>query len=182
MRQRRMLGAAVLGLVALAVVGCGAGQITQTDSQEAAVNGAVAETGDILVRDAELVYPEVAEREGPSVYPVGSDAEVKMALVNQSLTSDELVSARSDDAQRVAVKGETVIPGDTALTIAPTRPNLDRLLHAEMTVEGLTREVRPGQTIKVVLDFRRAGSVTVDLPIAAPAEPREEGPEPEPEH
>ncbi|PRX50475.1 hypothetical protein B0I33_102597 [Prauserella shujinwangii] len=175
MTQRRRVGAAAFGCAAAVVLaGCSAGQITQTDTMEAAVNGAMATADSITVRDAELLYPEDASQEGASYYPAGSDAEAEMVITNQGLTDDQLVSARSQFAQQVVIDGERTIPGQGALTISPVETELDSHLHAEMTLQGLTYGLRPGETIQVTLVFREAGSVTLDMPIAAPAHPREE--------
>lgn len=184
MTQRRTSRTAVLGLAicAAAVAGCGAGQVTQTSTQEAAVNGAMAETGELRVRDAEIAYPEEPDNAGASVYPAGSDAEVTMMISNQGITADELVGARSDGAQQVRIEGDRVIPGDNALRIAPQPSPVEALQHAEMTLQGLTRQLRPGLTIKVTLDFRKAESVTVDLPVAAPGAPREDHDQGEQDH
>ena len=58
---------AVLG--ALALAGCGAGQITQTDTQVPAVVGANAGVGAIVVRDAYIEFGEQAQ--GANIYPRG---------------------------------------------------------------------------------------------------------------
>ena len=60
--RRRVLtrfAPAVAGLgIAALLVGCGAGQITQTDTQQSAVNGASGQVGAIAIRDAELQAPD----------------------------------------------------------------------------------------------------------------------------
>ncbi|MFF5990842.1 copper chaperone PCu(A)C [Prauserella flavalba] len=173
--KRRMLGSAVLGLgTALLVAGCGAGQITQTDTQAAAINGASAEVKDIAIRNAELAYPEDVQ---PAAYLEGSDAEVLMSIVNRSGRNDELVSVSSDAATNVSVQGDRAVPAGTALAIGPNEPGAGKQLHGEIVLEGLKREIRPGQTVIATLTFRDAGPVDVELPVMAPSEPRvaEEG-------
>ncbi|MBK1785245.1 copper chaperone PCu(A)C [Prauserella sp. ASG 168] len=164
-----MLGS-VIGLgAALLIAGCGAGQITQTDRQVAAIDGASVDVRDIAIRNAELAFPGDVQ---PPAYLQGSDAEVLMSIVNRSGTNDELVSIESDEAANVSVQGDREVPAGTALNVGPTEPGAGRQLHAQVTLEGLTREVRPGQTVKVTLTFRDAGDASVELPIKAPAEPR----------
>lgn len=173
--KRRMLGATVFGLgAALLVAGCGAGQHTQTDSQQAAINGAAAQVKDIAVRDAELAYPEGTE---PAAYDVGTDADAMLSIVNQGETSDQLVSAQSPSAQKVTISGDRAVPFGKSLAIGPGEPSTDTGLHGSIVLEGLTKQVRPGQTAELTLTFRDAGRVTVELPVAAPEEPRvpEEG-------
>ncbi|MCW2631931.1 MAG: hypothetical protein JWR88_893, partial [Pseudonocardia sp.] len=67
-------GVAFLGGV-LALTGCSAGQITQTSSQVAGVNGVSARVGSIVVRDAQIEFAG-APGDG-SAYPRGSDAPLK---------------------------------------------------------------------------------------------------------
>ncbi|MEU3272799.1 copper chaperone PCu(A)C [Saccharomonospora sp. NPDC006951] len=170
--KRRMLGAAAFGLgAALLVTGCGAGQITQTDTQVAAVNGAEAQVGTMAIRNAELAYPTGGE---PAVHTEGSDADVLMSIVNQAGEDDQLVSASSESADNVEIGGERGIPGATTLAISPTAPENGNQLHGTITLQGLKQEVRPGQNLVITLTFREAGEVRVDLPVMAPTEPREE--------
>ncbi|MFD2398469.1 copper chaperone PCu(A)C [Prauserella oleivorans] len=165
-----MLGSAVLGLgAALLVTGCGAGQITQTDTQVAAINGASGQTGTIAVRNAELAYPEGVQ---PAAYLRGTDAEVLMSIVNQGGRADQLVSARSDAATNITIRGTRTVPAGAALAIGPTEPTAGRQLHGEMVFQGLTREVRPGQTVSTTLTFRDAGQVRLEIPIQVPEEAR----------
>ncbi|PXY31121.1 hypothetical protein BAY60_01530 [Prauserella muralis] len=166
-----MLGAAVLGLgAALFLTGCGAGQITQTDTQAAAINGANAQSGNIAIRDAELAYPEGTQ---PAAYVQGANAEVMLSIVNQGGTNDQLVSVSSPAASGVSVTGDRAVPADSTLVVGPAAPGLDNRLHAEIVLEGLKRQVRPGQTVDATFTFRDAGPVEVELPISAPDEPRE---------
>ncbi|WP_424184020.1 hypothetical protein ACOBQX_18970 [Actinokineospora sp. G85] len=58
---RLRLAPAAVGLAAaLALAGCSAGQITQTDSQLPAVNGTQATQGTVALRDVKLAYPGAA--------------------------------------------------------------------------------------------------------------------------
>ncbi|WP_232622166.1 hypothetical protein [Rhodococcus rhodochrous] len=61
--HRRACSLIVLASTALLLVACGAGQITQTDTQQAAINGTNAALGDLLLRN---VYFE-AEPTDPAV-------------------------------------------------------------------------------------------------------------------
>ncbi|GDY30824.1 hypothetical protein [Gandjariella thermophila] len=110
--RRRLVPAALgFGLV-LALAGCGAGQITQTDTQVAAVNGVSGQAGRIGVRDAQLVFPPSAAR----YYPKGSDAALVTTIVNDGSSGDRLVSVSSPAASSVNLQGSTVLPAAFALT------------------------------------------------------------------
>ena len=117
------IGAAVLGAVALA--GCGSGQIAQTSEQVAAVGGVNGGSGSVLVRDAQIEFGEKIE--GANVYARGADAPLKMSIVNTGPDGDRLVSATSPAAESVTVTGDTEVPGGQVLAVegepaAPRRP------------------------------------------------------------
>jgi hypothetical protein len=225
-QKRRALGSVVLGLGAvLALAGCGAGQITQTDTQEPAVNGAFAQAGEIMLLDAALYFPPAQPGNEPGsevyYYPAGSDAPLNLRIVNVSGQADELVDVTSDAATSVSVQGSRQIPGGAALVVgspveaaepgqqsssatpseSPSAPSssadasdsgasesnqpaenpatvpppgqggknsADTVGKAEIVLQGLTRDLRPGQLLDVTFTFRNAGPVTVEVPITAP--------------
>ncbi|WP_024875362.1 copper chaperone PCu(A)C [Saccharomonospora piscinae] len=206
--KRRMVGSmvgsagpAVVAVgAALLVAGCGAGQITQTDTQVATINGTSVGVGTIAIRNAEIDYPEASqgqsqqsqqaqqeheaeEAEGlaPAVYPVNSDAEISMWIVNEGYEGDELVSARSDIASNMAIEGSRSVPAQRTLVLNPASGELstDEPTRGQLTLEGLKRQLRPGQLVQLTLTFRDAGSVTFDVPVTAPDDPRSNPNEPE---
>ncbi|WP_170161331.1 copper chaperone PCu(A)C [Amycolatopsis palatopharyngis] len=120
----RKMSSVVAGLGAvLFIAGCGAGQITQTDSQEAAINGAKADVGKIAVRDAELAFPEpvpgATTDSGQPVryFPAGSQIPVELVIVNEGDVDDELLSVTSDAAGSVAVQGDRRIVAGSILAV-----------------------------------------------------------------
>lgn len=226
---------AVLG--ALALAGCGAGQITQTSSQLPAVAGANAGVGAIVVRDAYIEFGEQVQ--GANIYPRGGAAPLKMSIVNTGIQPDRLVSASSPAAASVAITGDAEVPPGRVLLIegapaapAPAAPSASagptpgatptpaasgvpsppgnqiggsgqessRAAAPAPTVEpgpapragtggaeaggsegqvvltGLTDNVRAGLTYPVVLNFEKAGQVTLTVPVGFPSEPREDEP------
>ncbi|WP_089908431.1 hypothetical protein [Lentzea albida] len=100
--------AAGLGLVA---VGCSAGQVTQTDTQVAAVDGASGNAGPIAVRNAMLAFPADGNR-----YREGEDAPLTFVIANTGETPDKLLSIKSDASESEAeVVGAKEIPARFAL-------------------------------------------------------------------
>ena len=177
--KRRMVGSAVVAVgSALLVAGCAAGQITQTDTQVAAINGASTEVGEIAIQNAELAYPEgnasgdSGGAGGAGVYPQNSDAEAVIWLINEGGQDDELVSAETDAAQNVTIGGSRVVPAQRMLVLSPEKEGTGNPNHGQLTLEGLTEQLIPGQMIEITLTFREAGSVTFDMPVAVPEEPR----------
>jgi copper(I)-binding protein len=112
------IGAAAIGAVVLA--GCGAGQITQTDTQVAAVGGANATVGDIAVRNAEFEYDSSAV--GADIYPPGGSAPIQMSIVNFGSDTDRLLAASSPAATSVQISGPTDVPGGQVLVVEGEPP------------------------------------------------------------
>ncbi len=177
--KRRMVGSAVVAVgSALLVAGCAAGQITQTDTQVAAINGASTQVGSIAIQNAEIAYPEGPTGNtsggagGSGVYPPNSDAEAVIWLINEGGEDDELVSARTDAARTVTIEGSRVVPAQRMLVLSPEKQGTNNPNNGQLILEGLTEQLRPGQLVEITLTFREAGPVTFEMPVAVPEEPR----------
>ncbi|MFD4643843.1 hypothetical protein ACFWN2_41495 [Lentzea sp. NPDC058436] len=234
--------AAGLGLVA---VGCSAGQVTQTDTQVAAVDGASGNAGPIAVRNVMLAFPSDGNR-----YHDGEDAPLTFVIANSGETPDKLLSIKSDASEseaevvgskeipaRFALRAEydaskaptktsspsssaassSVVPTSgapssgvtpssgvgtpssssgvgtpssnasgvsstgapssapssaasssgrpTSSSAAPVDPDLE-VLQIRCTLKKLNRDVVAAQTVKVTFLFEKAGSVTLEVPVA----------------
>ncbi|GAA4862411.1 hypothetical protein [Saccharopolyspora cebuensis] len=176
-RRLRLIPAA-LGLGAVvALSGCSAGQITETDTQVAAVNGGSGDVGEIAVRNAEFSFPAAG-----SAYPQGSSAPLEVVIANEG-PDDRLVAVRSPYAANVQVTGEQALPSGTALHAyglhvpGQVRPPEQRAVN--ITVNGFTEQITAGVTIPVTFAFEKAGEVTVQVPIGQDVEPRPEHNSPE---
>ncbi|MEC3982472.1 hypothetical protein [Amycolatopsis sp. H20-H5] len=220
LQNRRVLGAGVLALgAALVLAGCGAGQITQTDSQQPAVNGTYAQVGALVLRDASLRFPADGQ-----AYGVHSNAPIAVTVVNQGAKDDELLSVTSDAATgNATIEGSKVVVASHSLVIGPldaveatgeapvvsatptssapsssesSKPTgtsssssgspsattsvptsssaalPEKVGEAKVVLQDLTRQVWPGQTIKVTFVFRDAGPITFELPVGAPSRGR----------
>lgn len=102
-----LAGLVVVGGLALA--GCGAGQFAQTAQDKPTVDGQMAQIGPIAIRDAALEYPP------GGVYERGTDARLRMTIVNSGVSPDSLVSASSPAATAV-----TISEGGSAATGSAT--------------------------------------------------------------
>ena len=116
-RIRPARAAAVVGALigAVALAGCGAGQVAQTAEQVAAVGGANATVGPIAVRNAEFEFDGPVE--GAFVYPVRGNAPLEMFIVNSGATADRLIAASSPVAESVQISGTTEIPAGRELRV-----------------------------------------------------------------
>jgi copper(I)-binding protein len=180
---------------ALALTGCGAGQIAGTAEQQAAVSGNNTSVGPIAVRDAVIAFGE--EVEGGAVYTSGAAAPLSMTIVNEGTEADTLVSASSPWASSVEISGETRIPAGRSIVVqgetpeltptsgvpssgspsaAPTTPAAEPPSGTQIVLTGLRDDIRAGVSYDVTLVFERAGEVVVQAPVGSTEEPREDEP------
>lgn len=224
--------AAGLGLVA---VGCSAGQVTQTDTQVAAVDGASGNAGPIAVRNVMLAFPPDGNR-----YHEGDAVPMTFVIANTGETPDKLLSIKSDAAEgeaevlggkdippRYALQAEydaskaptkTSAPSSSAhasesshapsssnapsSSVSPTSgapssssvtptsgsvspsssgrpsgsvsptsssaalPDDLEVLQIRCTLKKVNRDIVAAQTIKVTFLFEKAGTVTLEVPMA----------------
>ncbi|MGQ4600133.1 hypothetical protein [Nocardia sp. R6R-6] len=134
-RRRMVPVAAFAAAAAIALSGCGAGQISQTADQVAAVNGNHADVGAISLRNVHIVYPA----EGAAYTNAkGGKAVIALSIINNGETvTDELASITSDlgavkitpaagkpsvqlAPQQTVVAGAQPVKHDTPATAAPT--------------------------------------------------------------
>jgi copper(I)-binding protein len=169
-----LAGGVALGAVLLA--GCGAGQQAQTSEQVAAVGGANADAGNILIRNAEIAYPKSIPSSA-DIYPVGGTAPVEMTIVNQGESADRLVSATSPLGS-VRIEGDGSLPPQRAIVVSPdeSAPKTPGATRIKMEITGLREPIRSGLEYPLVLSFQQAGQVTVPLPVAPPEVPRSDEP------
>jgi copper(I)-binding protein len=163
-RPRRTRAPLVVGalIASVALAGCGAGQITQTSRQVAAVEGANAGAGQIAVRNATIEFDAPAH--GDAVYPAGADAPLHMTIVNAGTEVDRLVAASSPVASSVQVSGVLRIPGGQTLAIEGAPAPLPTPLPAG-GAPGATPAPPPAGT----------PATTLPTPAAPPAEEAEAG-------
>ena len=89
--------------VAAALSGCSAGQVAQTATQQAAVNGTAATVGNITLRNVHLRAAQTSDYVQP-----GSEVELLFVASNESPdTADKLTSITSDFGT-VTLSGDTV--------------------------------------------------------------------------
>jgi copper(I)-binding protein len=98
------------------LTGCGAGQITQTDTQIASIDGANGDVGSMSVRNVTLAFPANAQ----GVYPPGASAALVVTIVNNGLTADTLTGVSSPAVTSATIdgspNGHKDIPGGFSVT------------------------------------------------------------------
>ncbi len=198
--MNRALRAATMGVLVLspiALTACSAGQVTQTATQNRDKVGALAEAGDITLRQVLLEYPD-----GGS-YASGDDVPLIMAIVNGSNEEDTLTGIEGEAFDGVVVTGEatpspavpnspSAAPSSPATPATPTTPSASSRVDipvpggttvfiggddgVSVELAGLTEELTTGQSVELTLTFERAGEITVPALVATPDRvlPREE--------
>ena len=159
---RRSLAAGVLA-GALLLTGCGAGQDAQTYEPRAngdgdSVDGGV---GAIAIRHVSVRAPQIGQE-----YAAGQDALVDLTIINSGTSEDALVGASSPEAASVDIAGAPV-----PLVIAP-RSTAERGYN--LVLRDLREELFTAEYVEITLEFREAGSVTLNVPVSITFEEPEE--------
>jgi copper(I)-binding protein len=100
---------------ALALAGCGAGQITQTSSQASGVGGASANVGQIAIREAAFAF--AGDGKTAAIYQEGSDAPLSMTVVNFGGQVDKLTNVSSPAAESARITGDGTIASGRVLLV-----------------------------------------------------------------
>ncbi len=158
---------------ALVLSGCSAGQVSQTATQEPAINGTSAHAGPIVLRNIHISATQTTAYIEP-----GNEAQLVFVAANTSPdVADKLVSVSSDignvtltGGRELPVNGLLVVgspDGQTALSaIEPADA-------AEATIE-LSKAITNGLTYEFTFEFEKAGKTSVNVPISAGEAPRRE--------
>ncbi|WP_459955258.1 hypothetical protein [Nocardia sp. IFM 10818] len=171
----------------LALSGCSAGQISQTATQVAAVNGNEANVGQVALRDVRILLPQSEQYNNAK----GGSAVLAFSAINLGeFKSDELVSITSElgpvkiggkielGAQQTVVAN---LPDKTGAAAAaeshgdshgaPATPAADQgdpdATPVLVEITGLTKDITPGLTYPVTFNFKENGTVVVNVPVDA---------------
>jgi copper(I)-binding protein len=116
--SRRAIAVAALATgAALALSGCGAGQISQTAGQVPAVNGSAATVGNVALRDVRILLPQSEEYTNAK----GGKSVVAFSAINEgSSKTDQLVSITTDLGQvKITPATPELVPGQTVVAASP---------------------------------------------------------------
>jgi copper(I)-binding protein len=174
-------GLAACGLAAaVALSGCGAGQVSQMATQEPAVNGTSANVGPISLRNVHLRAAQASDYVQP-----GRDAELLFVAVNGSPDVNDKLVAITSDIGTVSLSGDSTTPANGVLVVGKPdgqpQPlaNAGRADSAERTDSAeariaLTKPITNGLTYMFTFDFEKAGETTVAVPVSAGEAPQRE--------
>ena len=173
--MNRALRAATLGVLLLsppALAACSAGQVTQTATQDRDKVGPMAEANGILLRKVLLEYPDSGH------YDRGDDAELQLAIVNNTPEADTLVdiSGEGFDSAEIEPARTTADTASTGGGSAGIEVPPDQTVYVgsqggpTITLTGLADEMTVGRQMEVVFRFENAGELTVFATVATPEE------------
>ncbi|AYF78710.1 hypothetical protein D7D52_04280 [Nocardia yunnanensis] len=194
-RRRAVTVAALAAGAVLALSGCGAGQVSQTATQVAAVNGNSANVGSIALRDVRFLVPPTEEYNNAK----GGKAVLAFSAVNlNDSKADELVAINSDLGQVKLAEKVEIKPSSTVVADKPTAKDAAQAAAVGqqnagenpenksadpaakpilVEVTGLTKDITPGLTYPLTFVFKEGGTVVVNVPVdAGPNNPRQEPP------
>ncbi|BBX34054.1 LpqE protein [Mycolicibacterium mageritense DSM 44476 = CIP 104973] len=168
---RASVGLAACGLAAAALTGCGAGQVSQTATQEPAVNGTNAQAGQVSLRNVHLRAPQQKDYVEP-----GSTVELLFVAVNGSSEADNKLTSITSDVGQVTLSGDSTVPANGVLLVGEPDGQIASVEHAEkadaITAEvTLSKPITNGITYDFTFNFEN-GKTTVAVPISAGNEPR----------
>jgi copper(I)-binding protein len=170
---------AACGLSAAIVLsGCSAGKISQSASQQPAVNGTLAWVGDptsgIALRNVHLRAPQTSDYVRP-----GGDAELLFVAVNESAEKDDRLVSITSSVGTVSLTGNLTVPaGGTLIVGTPDgTPSALDATEGASTVEAsvqLTEPISNGLNYPFTFTFERSGQTELNVPISAGETPRRE--------
>lgn len=171
-------GIGVCGLLAVtALVGCGAGQVSQVATQEPAVNGTTGSINNITLRNVHIQ----AVQTGDALRP-GEDVDLVFTATNLSPDAGDRLLRITSDVGTVTLSGDTALSANGLLEVgAPDGIEafseveaVDPATGAEAVV-ALSKPISNGLTYPFTFVFERAGDKTLDVPISAGNAPRQDG-------
>jgi copper(I)-binding protein len=150
----RRLAFGALALMIPAISGCEAGLNAPTLEYHSASAGAHTVFNGISINNVFVL----GAPSGTSV-PAGSSASMFLGLFNNGTSADKLVSI-SAPGSAATVKlpgGGVTIPASSAVNLTGPQPSV--------VLSDLAKPLPSGGAISVVLDFQRAGVVTLQVPV-----------------
>lgn len=175
-RSSRVAALAAAGLIgALALAGCSAGQLSQTASQESAVDGNAAVINNVALRNVRIQAQQNTDFLRP-----GATVDLVLVVVNQSPdVADKLVGVTTDIG-KVTVTGDPTLPAGGTLFVGTPSSLNRKAADSAASVEAadsvkatvaLSKPITNGPNYNFTFNFEKAGSVSLQVPISAPQGP-----------
>lgn len=172
------------GLIgAVALTGCGTGQLSQMAAQMPSVNGTQAMVDDVALRNVHIQAVQRTDFLKP-----GQSVDLVLVAVNQSPdTADKLVGITTDIGTVTLSGDSTLPPGGMLFVGAGGGQNTEAIKHVEAAktakaTVALSKPITNGPTYDFTFKFEKAGSTRVSVPISAGLAPQTSEAPPPVEH
>ncbi|OMC08841.1 MULTISPECIES: hypothetical protein [unclassified Mycobacterium] len=157
----------LVALIAVALTGCGAGQISQMATQEPAVNGNKVTINNVALRDIRMQ----AVQTGDYIQP-GRTVDLVLVAVNQSPDVADRLLGVTSDIGTVTVTGDARLPAGGMLFVgtpegAKVAPGPLGSSNAAKATVALAKPITNGLTYNFTFNFEKAGQASVLVPISA---------------
>ena len=153
--------------IAVALTGCGAGQISQMSTQEPAVNGNKVTVNNVALRDIRMQ----AVQTGDYLQP-GRTVDLVLVAVNQSPDVPDRLLGVTSDIGTVTVSGDARLPAGGMLFVGT--PEGEKVAPGPIGSNGaakatvnLAKPITNGLTYNFTFNFEKAGQASVLVPISA---------------
>jgi len=156
-RPRRLVVLAIAALIP-ALAGCEAGYNAPTQQWHQPTDGTAAMHNDISIANAFVLGAPLGEK-----IQVGDSASVFLALTNKG-SADTLVSVTAPGTARSVTLPGGSVPLGSQQSVRLTGPA------PEVVLQGLTRPLTGGSTVRLVMIFQNAGAFTLVLPVMPQAQ------------
>ncbi|MGV0835601.1 hypothetical protein [Mycolicibacterium thermoresistibile] len=164
---------AACGLAAtVALTGCSSGQISQMATQEPAVNGTLADVGEIALRNIHLR----ADQTGDFIEP-GTDVQLMFVAATEAPEIEDRLVSITSDVGTVSLTGDTTLPRGGMLVVGtpdgqPTALEDIEAVDAAEAEVSLSEPITNGLLYDFTFTFENAGETTVSVPVSAGESPR----------
>ena len=156
-RPRRLVVLAIAALIP-ALAGCEAGYNAPTQQWHQPTDGTAAMHNDISIANAFVLGAPLGEK-----IQVGDSASVFLALTNKG-SADTLVSVTAPGTARSVTLPGGSVPLGSQQSVRLTGPA------PEVVLQGLTRPLTGGSTVRLVMIFQNAGVFSLELPVMPQAQ------------
>ncbi|HLU34115.1 MAG TPA: copper chaperone PCu(A)C [Natronosporangium sp.] len=154
----RVRKAAAVGLLVVALAGCGAGQDSLTTETVPSMPGIDVNGPGVALRGVTIPY-------APEGYPAGSTMPITMMVFNETETPVSLTSAASPVAATVTL-GES--PGEGVEPVGGLAVPVSGYLRTTVTLTGLRQDVQIFDIVPLELTFDNGASFELEVPMAPP--------------
>jgi copper(I)-binding protein len=155
-----------------------AGTSDRLAAVQSQVAGSVQLSGQTTIAGRSVARAVPGEASEPGAQPTTTELTTTTTTPAPTTTAPTSPPApTTTPGQPTVTPASPTTPTSPASSTSPSTPtSTPELAQGELLIllVDLTGDIRPGRTVRVVLVFENAGEVALDVPIAAPEEPRGE--------